>query len=102
MNKKESRTPKRTTNNTKKNTITHNDNKQVIITSGLLYVLFAYVAKGLETSPCDNTHRLTREFLEKHNIPVMPVLKWLMNNGGYCDCEVLMNVTLPDQGREVN
>jgi len=40
---------------------------------------------------CDHTLRLTRAWLESKNLPVEPVVAWLHENGGYCDCEALAN-----------
>jgi hypothetical protein len=43
--------------------------------------------------PCDHTHRLTREFLVSRQLPVETTIQWLCDKGGYCDCEVIFNVT---------
>ncbi len=43
---------------------------------------------------CDHTHRETVEFLKARGLPVGETIEWLERNGGYCDCEVLMNVVL--------
>jgi len=44
--------------------------------------------------PPDCTHTLaeTEAFLKSHGLPVAPTLEWLKANGGFCDCEVIMNV----------
>lgn len=44
---------------------------------------------------CDNTTRHTRAFLKAHGLPVRRILAWLRREGGYCDCEVYMNVARP-------
>ena len=55
--------------------------------------LFDYLNDQLEEIDCDDTSKLTRKFLEKNNIEnIEEVLKWLSENGGYCDCEILANV----------
>lgn len=54
--------------------------------------LFDYLDDQLETNDCIHDLRLTVEFLNNHQIPVEPVIEFLQSNGGYCDCEVLMNV----------
>jgi hypothetical protein len=41
---------------------------------------------------CDHTLRHTREFLRGRSLPEEPILKWLGEYGGYCDCEVTFNV----------
>lgn len=45
--------------------------------------------KGYE---CDHTFTLTRQFLAKHKLPEEDMLRWLGENGGGCDCEVIFNV----------
>jgi hypothetical protein len=47
----------------------------------------------LEENECDDTNKLTREFLTKNKIENnQAVLSWLSENGGYCDCEILANI----------
>jgi len=40
---------------------------------------------------CDHTLRLTRAWLVSNDLPVEPVVAWLNETGGYCDCEALAN-----------
>lgn len=55
--------------------------------------LFDYLDDRLGEIDCDDTNKLTTEFLEKNKIlNVDDVLNWLVENGGHCDCEVLANV----------
>ncbi|MCS3530545.1 DUF2695 domain-containing protein [Chryseobacterium sp. JUb7] len=55
--------------------------------------LFDDLDERLEKIGCDNTNRLTIEFLRDNKIQNPEnVLKWLAENGGYCDCEILTNV----------
>lgn len=55
--------------------------------------LFDYLDNQLEENGCDDTNKLTTEFLEKNKIEIIEtVLNWLAENGGYCDCEILANV----------
>lgn len=56
-----------------------------------LKALFDYLDVELVTG-CEHDCRLTRQFLATHNIPDEPVLLWLQQYGGYCDCEILANV----------
>ena len=46
------------------------------------------------TSNCDNKHtkakKILRKYFPKYDIPM--TIKYFEKNGGYCDCEVLMNV----------
>lgn len=43
--------------------------------------------------PCDHSFRETVQFLNERQLPVEPTLEWLQSNGGYCDCEIIFNVT---------
>jgi hypothetical protein len=40
---------------------------------------------------CDHALNFTREFKHNQNLPEEPLVVWLEQNGGYCDCEVLAN-----------
>jgi predicted chitinase len=55
--------------------------------------LFNYLDNQLEEKGCDDTNKLTAEFLAKYKIVnIETVLNWLSENGGHCDCEILANV----------
>ncbi len=54
--------------------------------------LFDYLDRP-DPPPCDHTHKETIEFLKENGLPVVPTVAWLKANGGYCDCEVIYNVT---------
>jgi hypothetical protein len=55
--------------------------------------LFDYLDGFLSENECDNTLKVTVEYLEKNNINnIEEVILWLNENGGYCDCEVLFNI----------
>lgn len=55
--------------------------------------LFDYLDEALGETECDDTQRLTREYLQQKGISNSDqVLSWLADNGGYCDCEILNNV----------
>ena len=54
--------------------------------------LFDYLDNKLEENSCDDTNKVTLEFLVKNKIEnIETVLNWLAENGGYCDCEILAN-----------
>lgn len=57
-----------------------------------LKALFDYLDAQLDVDDCDHSLRHTRAFLAKHQLPAAAVVSWLMEYGGYCDCEVLANV----------
>ena len=53
--------------------------------------LFDFLDEQLSAVPCDDTLQNTLAFLGKESLPIDPVIHWLENAGGYCDCEVLAN-----------
>lgn len=60
---------------------------------GIFEKLFDVLDQQLEENGCDDTNRLTTKFLQAHKIEnIENILKWLAENGGYCDCEILANV----------
>ncbi len=62
--------------------------------------LSKHLGERLERGPCDNTMRFATEFLldsDECN-DCEEALEWLAERGGFCDCEVLLNVEPPDDG----
>ncbi len=53
--------------------------------------LFDVLDAELPRRGCDHTLRLTRGWLESRGLPAGPVVAWLRENGGRCDCEALAN-----------
>ncbi|MGY3778078.1 DUF2695 domain-containing protein [Isobaculum melis] len=53
--------------------------------------LFDYLDIKLEKG-CSHNQKLTIEYLQKYELEEERILSWLRDNGGYCDCEILMNV----------
>ena len=53
--------------------------------------LFDSVDARLSTENCDHSLRFTKAWLAQHSCAAPPVLEWLADNGGYCDCEVVTN-----------
>lgn len=41
---------------------------------------------------CNHNLEGTIEYLESKGIASEPVIEWLREQGGYCDCEVMVNV----------
>jgi hypothetical protein len=56
-----------------------------------LAVLFEAIDSGLSAAACDNSLRLTREWLAHAGQDIDKVVGWLTENGGFCDCEVVAN-----------
>ncbi len=62
--------------------------------------LFKHLGERLERDPCDNTMRFATEVLldsDECN-DCEEALESLAERGGFCDCEVLLNVEPPDDG----
>jgi len=53
--------------------------------------LFEMLHAGLAREKCDNTLRLVKRWLKEQGLAFEPVEAWLNENGGYCDCEVVLN-----------
>jgi hypothetical protein len=56
-----------------------------------MQALFDMLDSNFPVKGCDHTLRLTRAWLEAEGLPVEPVVAWLNENGGNCDCEALAN-----------
>ena len=57
----------------------------------MLKALFNYVDSQLDSTECDHTLRYVRDFIRSRELPEEAVVSWLENNGGYCDCEAVVN-----------
>ncbi len=62
------------------------------LNNDLLASLFNFVEMSVDTDGCDHSLRFTEEWLVSSAVVPEPVLNWLESNGGYCDCEVVINV----------
>ena len=55
--------------------------------------LFDYLDEQLSDNPCDDTLKFSVTFLQSLKLDnIEEITKWLDENGGYCDCEVLANL----------
>jgi hypothetical protein len=54
--------------------------------------LFDWIDEKLAGADCDCTLRHTRDFIRMRGLDEAGVVEWLKDHGGYCDCEVLINV----------
>jgi hypothetical protein len=61
------------------------------IAYGELAALFTYLNRP-NPRPCSHSLTETSEFLVSRGLPVEPTVRWLKANGGFCDCEVILNV----------
>ena len=53
--------------------------------------LFDMLHEKLPTDDCDHSRRLTIAHIREHSLPEDHVLRWLDDNNGFCDCQVLAN-----------
>lgn len=59
----------------------------------ILKGLFEYLYKELGIKGCKHDLTLTIAYLKDHGVKdIDNAISWLQSKGGYCDCEVLMNV----------
>ncbi|MFN7934761.1 MAG: DUF2695 domain-containing protein [Bryobacteraceae bacterium] len=56
---------------------------------------FGALSDALDVEECDAALRHTIRLAPEFGIPVEPLVEWLMERGGYCDCEIFLNV-IPD------
>ncbi len=69
-----------------------NFEKALPLARAIFLELFDYVTENLD-GDCDQSLTLTIEFLTGRGIEnIDEVVEWIKDQGGYCDCEVLMNV----------
>ena len=57
-----------------------------------LAALFQHLEDALGAEECDHSLVHARSFLASRSLPEAKIVRWLERSGGYCDCEVLMNV----------
>lgn len=55
--------------------------------------LYEYLDRAVTTSGCDCTLKHARNFAAQHGLPYDALRRRLEKHGGFCDCEVLFNVT---------
>ncbi len=65
--------------------------KQFPLPDEVLGQLFAAVDAAVLQHGCDHTARHTDAWLDTKQIDRGPVITWLAEHGGYCDCEVVAN-----------
>ncbi|WP_304234597.1 DUF2695 domain-containing protein [Jiulongibacter sediminis] len=56
--------------------------------------MFDYLQASLEQNPCDMKFTITRKFLYERGLDEDAIVSFLFKEGGHCDCEVLMNVSM--------
>ena len=69
-------------------------NKKYLLSKRDVKSLFGYLSKKLSTDECDHTLQHTNAWLAKKiedENTRQQVLNEIQKDGGYCDCEVLLN-----------
>jgi hypothetical protein len=56
-----------------------------------MQALFDNLDAELPKLGCEHTLRLVRGWCDRQGVPLGPVEAWMLDNGGYCDCEALAN-----------
>lgn len=54
--------------------------------------LVCFLERSLDVVGCDGTLALSEQWRLSRPDPIDWLHRWLENRGGYCDCEVLLNV----------
>ncbi|CAN5415684.1 MAG: DUF2695 domain-containing protein [Pyrinomonadaceae bacterium] len=55
--------------------------------------LFDYLEIRLEKDPCNHSLRFAMQFMMENRLNFPKITSWLNDNGGYCDCKVLEQIT---------
>lgn len=66
--------------------------KSLPMSRDLFEELFEFLDEQIGQNGYNHSVEIMTSFLNKRKISSEPVLNWLEEHGGYCDCEVLMNV----------
>ena len=67
--------------------------KSLPISHEIFQNLFDFLDGKIEENDCDDSLKMTKQFLETNHITnIEEVENWLKENGVFCDCEVLYNV----------
>ncbi len=62
---------------------------------------FAARLRELQPARCDHTFQRTRRVLEEiEGADVEKSLEYFESEGGFCDCEVILNVVVPAEGKQ--
>jgi hypothetical protein len=61
--------------------------------------LFDYIETRLESESCNHSLRFAMQFMMEKRLDFPKVTGWLNNNGGYCDCKVMEEITSKWRGK---
>jgi hypothetical protein len=74
--------------------------EQPLLTDEQYRELYSYVEQLVNKNGCSHTLRRARTWLQRHGAEIRPNIAKMIDLGGMCDCEVLMNVS-PELWREM-
>ncbi|MGS2765293.1 DUF2695 domain-containing protein [Sinomicrobium sp. M5D2P9] len=63
-----------------------------VLTENQVNELCSFIEKRIENARCDHSLKNTLEWAEKNSINIDNLIDILESNGGFCDCEVIMNL----------
>jgi hypothetical protein len=63
------------------------------LTIAALDALITHVDEFVRSHGCDHSLRHARAFMTDHELDEDKVVHWLNGQGGFCDCEVVLNVS---------
>ena len=66
--------------------------KSLSISVDKINELFNYLDEQLGEVDCDDTFKLTVNFIDENNLSKDSLINWLNENSAFCDCEVLANI----------
>lgn len=64
----------------------------IVLTKLQIDKLTGYVDRKIRKEGCDHTRKWTFEWAKRNNVNFNDLIDALDENGGYCDCEVVLNI----------
>lgn len=61
------------------------------MSDALMEAFFESVESSVSESGCDHSLRFSDEWIRANQQPKEPLIHWLEEHGGYCDCEAVAN-----------
>lgn len=55
--------------------------------------LFDFIESRLEREPCNHSLRFAMQYMMENRLNFPRLTAWLQQNGGFCDCKVLEQIT---------
>jgi hypothetical protein len=61
--------------------------------------MFDFIEFKLEREPCNHSLRFAMQYMMENRLNFPKMTSWLNENGGYCDCKVLEEITSKWRGK---